>query len=95
MVIKTVFFSVLFDERNFYYDEYRIRYSNIAGTNFLKNQHFQSKSSREKRDYYAYSCIPVKMERTNIDKFIGMFSDGKLSGEKFIQNKKYEKELEK
>jgi hypothetical protein len=31
--------------------------------------------------------IPVKMERVNIDKFIGMFSDGKLSSEKFIQNK--------
>jgi hypothetical protein len=40
------------------------------------------------------TLIPVKMERANIDKFIGMFSDGKLSSEKFIQNKKYEKELE-
>jgi hypothetical protein len=41
------------------------------------------------------TLIPVKMERANIDKFIGMFSDGKLSSEKFIKNKKYEKELEK
>jgi hypothetical protein len=41
------------------------------------------------------TLIPVKMERANIDKFIGMFSDGKLSSEKFIQNKKNEKELEK
>jgi hypothetical protein len=40
------------------------------------------------------TLIPVKMERANIDKFIGMFSDGKLSSERFIQNKKYEKELE-
>jgi hypothetical protein len=40
------------------------------------------------------TLIPVKMERADIDKFIGMFSDGKLSSEKFIQNKKYEKELE-
>jgi hypothetical protein len=41
------------------------------------------------------TLIPIKkMERTNIDKFIGMFSDGKLSSERFIQNKKYEKELE-
>jgi hypothetical protein len=41
------------------------------------------------------TLIPVKMERANIDSFIGMFSDGKLSSEKFIQNKKYEKELER
>jgi hypothetical protein len=44
------------------------------------------------------TLIPVKiertMERTNIDKFIGMFSGGELSSEKFMQNKKYEKELE-
>jgi hypothetical protein len=40
------------------------------------------------------TLIPIKMERANINKFIGMFSDGKLSSEKFIQNKKYEKELE-
>jgi hypothetical protein len=37
----------------------------------------------------------MKRERANIDKFIGMFSDGKLSSEKFIPNKQYEKELEK
>jgi hypothetical protein len=46
------------------------------------------------------TLIPIKMEkanreRANIDRFIGMFSDGKLSSEKFIQNKKEEKELEK
>jgi hypothetical protein len=31
------------------------------------------------------TLIPIKMEKANIDKFIGMFSDGKLSSEKFIQ----------
>jgi hypothetical protein len=41
------------------------------------------------------TLIPVKMERTNIDRFIGMFSDGKLSSKKFIQNKEHEKDLEK
>jgi hypothetical protein len=40
------------------------------------------------------TLIPIKMERANIDNFIGMFSDGKLSSEKFIQSKKYEKEFE-
>jgi hypothetical protein len=40
------------------------------------------------------TLTPLKIERANIDKFIGMFSDGKLSSEKFMQNKKYEKELE-
>jgi hypothetical protein len=33
------------------------------------------------------TLTPIKMERENIDKFIGMFSGGKLSSEKFIQNK--------
>jgi hypothetical protein len=41
-----------------------------------------------------FTLTPLKIERANIDKFIGMFSDGKLSSEKFMQNKKHEKELE-
>jgi hypothetical protein len=43
----------------------------------------------------VFTLIPLKMERSNIDNFIGMFSDGKLSSEKFMRNKEYEKELEK
>jgi hypothetical protein len=40
------------------------------------------------------TLIPVKMERASINKFVGMFSDGKLSSEKFMQNKKHEKDME-
>jgi hypothetical protein len=40
------------------------------------------------------TLVPIKMERANINKFIGMFSDGKLSSEKFMRNKKREKDME-
>jgi hypothetical protein len=38
--------------------------------------------------------IPIKMEKTNIDKFIGMFSDGKISIDDFLEEKQQEKKLE-
>ena len=39
----------------------------------------------------VFTLTPLKLERSNIDKFIGMFSDGKLSSEKFMRNKEHEK----
>ena len=59
------------------------------------NSYIHSEKVRLVEENGAIVLFPIYEEYSIIEESFGMFSNGKLSGEKFIEEKKLEKELEK
>ena len=74
-----------------HYGRNGFRYSIITGDGFFKSSH---KKVKVYEDNGTITLTPFYEEKPRFDHLIGIFSDGKMSVDKFLEKKRQEMELE-